>query len=115
MNKIEAPSRTTQTKHRSQAVQDKPTLQSDTPLLPSEKKEGAGPEHQLVVVLRATANRNLVWAFLDGKKKDGPVRLRVRDSKFYRNGEQVMAYEVERDLWEAVEHRRGPRYGRMPD
>lgn len=73
------------------------------------------PARHLLIVLRPTANRNLVWAVLDGKKKDGPVRLRVRDSKFYRNGEQVMAYEVERDLWEAVEHRRGPRYGRMQD
>lgn len=102
MNKIES------------AVKDSPTGATS----PKEKKKAAAvvePARHLLIVLRPTANRNLVWAVLDGKKKDGPVRLRVRDAKFYRNGEQVMAYEVERDLWEAVEHRRGPRYGRMQD
>lgn len=68
-------------------------------------------EPATLIVQRATANRRLVWALVKGREADGPVRLCVRSSLFYRPGEEVEAREMAPGEWEACTHRAAPRYG----
>lgn len=67
-----------------------------------------------LVTHRPTRNRNIMWAFVKGREKDGTVQLYVRNTDFYRAGETVKArpHARLRDVWEAVTHRTKSPFGR---
>jgi len=79
-----------------------------------EKKTGGADEGEIatLIVHRFMPNRNLVWALIKGREKDGSVKLRVRNSAFYRSGETVEARPCPREAntWECTMHRSKARF-----
>ena len=81
----------------------------------AEAAAGTPPEPVKVKVYRATPNRNLMQVKIPtGEAGTMKVELmRVKDSRFYRNGEIIPALPGEHDIWQPLKQRFAPAIGTL--